>query len=107
MCESVSGASAHEKVDESDNKVSQAIRGTDSIPSITFKDLVKYLGVEIQPDRTVKLPRALWKRYLKNLSIAHLNPIQKVEGIRQVIVAKIQHQLKLSDHRFEETKKIN
>ena len=81
--------------------------GTDSIPSITFKDLVKYLGVEIQPDRTVKLPRALWKRYLKNLSIAHLNPIQKVEGIRQVIVAKIQHQLKLSDHRFEETKKIN
>ena len=34
--------------------------GTENIPSITLKDLVKYLGVEIQPDRTVKLPRELW-----------------------------------------------
>ena len=26
--------------------------GTENIPSITFKDLAKYLGVEIHPDKT-------------------------------------------------------
>ena len=81
--------------------------GTENIPSITFKDLVKYLGVEIQPDGTVKLPRELWNRYLENLSKVHLNLIQKVEAIRQVIAAKIQRQLRLSNHGFEEARKIN
>lgn len=80
--------------------------GTENIPSITFKDLVKYLGVEIQPDGTVKLPRELWNRYHESLWKAHLNPIQKVEAIGQVIAAKIQRQLRLS-HGFEGARKIN
>ena len=81
--------------------------GREDIPSITFKDLVKYLGVEIQPDGSVKLPRATWETYPKNLAAAHLNPIQKVDAIRQVMVAKIQYQLRLSDHGLEEARKIN
>ena len=74
---------------------------------MTFKDLVKYLGVEIQPDVSVKLPRATWETYLKNLAAVHLNPIQKVNALCQVIVAKTQHELRLSDHGLEEARKIN
>ena len=55
--------------------------GCEDIPPITFKDPVRYLGVEIQPDGSVKLPRATWETYLKNLVAAHLNPIQKVNAI--------------------------
>ena len=63
--------------------------GDEKTPPVTFNDLVKYLGVEIHLDRNVRLPRALWNKYLENLTKAHLNPIQKVEAIRQVILAKI------------------
>ena len=61
----------------------------------------------IQPDGTVRLPRALWNKYLENLWKAHLNPIQKVDVIRQVTVAKIKYQLRLSDDGFEEARKLN
>ena len=81
--------------------------GSEDIPSITFEDLVKYLGVEIRPDGSVKIPRATWETYLKNLAAAHLNPIQKVDAIRQIIIEKIQYQLRLSDHGLEESRKIN
>ena len=81
--------------------------GRENIPSITFKDLVKYLGVELRPDGEVKLPRKTWELYLANISAAHLNPIQKVDAIHQVIIAKIQYQLRLSDHGLEEARKIN
>lgn len=77
------------------------------IPSITFKDLVKYLGVEIGPDGLVRLPRKTWQTYLQNLEKSHLNPIQKVEAIRQVIVARIQYQIRLSEHGLEEARKLN
>ena len=68
---------------------------------------MKYLGVEIQPDGSVKLPRVTWETYLKNLAPAHLNPIQRVDAIRQIMVAKIQYQLRLSDHGLEKARKIN
>ena len=68
--------------------------GNEEIPSITFQDLVKYLAVELQPDGSVKLPRQLWEKYLENLRQSHLNPIQKIEAIRQVLVAKIQYRLR-------------
>ena len=45
--------------------------------------------------------------YFKNLRESHLNPIQKVEAIRQILVAKIQYQLRLSDHGLEEARKLN
>ena len=77
------------------------------IPPITFENLARYLGVDIQPDGNVRLPIALWESYLDNLSRAHLNPIQKFEAIRQILVAKIQYQLRFSDHGLEEVRKIN
>ena len=85
----------------------EADREANRIPSITFKDLVKYLGVEIQPDGSVRLPRKQWETYLQNLRRSHLNPIQKIEAIRQVVVAKIQYHLRLSDHGLEEARKLN
>ena len=81
--------------------------GSEDIPSITFEDLLRHLGVDIRPDGSVKLPRATWENYLKNLAAAHLNPIQKIDAIRQIIVVKVQYQLRLSDHGLEESKKIN
>ena len=81
--------------------------GNEEIPSITFQDLVKYLGVELQPDGSVKLPRQLWEKYLENLRQVHLNPIEEIEAIRQVLIAKIQYQLRLSDHGLEEARKLN
>ena len=35
-------------------------RGNEGIPSITFKDLARYLGVDIRPDGSVHLPRQTW-----------------------------------------------
>ena len=35
--------------------------GQEKIPSITFKDLVKYLGVEISPEGLIRLPRKRWE----------------------------------------------
>ena len=81
--------------------------GQDKIPSITFKDLVKYLGVELSPEGLVRLPRKQWATYFENLRAAHLNPIQKVDAIRQILVAKMQYQLRLSDHGLEEARKLN
>ena len=81
--------------------------GNEEIPSITFQDLVKYLGVELHPDGSVKLLRQLWEKYLENLRQSHLNPIQKIEAIRQVLIAKIQYQLRLSDHGLKEERKLN
>ena len=68
--------------------------GNKEIPSITFQILVKYLGVELHPDGSVKLPRQLWEKYLENLRQSHVNPIQKIEAIRQVLIAKVQYQLR-------------
>ena len=50
---------------------------------------------------------ALWESYLDNLSKGHINPIQKIEAIRQILVAKIQYQLHFTDHGLEEARKIN
>lgn len=79
--------------------------GDAEIPPITFEDLARHLGVDIQPDGNIRLPRALWKSYLDNLSKAHLNPIQKIKAIRQVLELKIKYQLRLSEYRLEEAKK--
>lgn len=80
--------------------------GDEEISPITFEDLARYLGVDIQPYGNIRLPRALWKSYFENLSKAHLNPIQKIEAIRQTLVSKIKYQLRLSDHGLEEARKI-
>ena len=79
----------------------------ETIPPITFQELVRYLAIDFQPDGNVRLPRTLWESYLRNLAKSHLNPIQKVKAIRQVLVAKIQYQLRLSHHGFEEARNIN
>ena len=45
--------------------------GDETIPPMTFKELPRYLGVDIKSD--VWLPRALWETSLSNLTKAHLN----------------------------------
>ena len=81
--------------------------GNVEIPSITFNDLPKYLGVCITPTGNVQLPRKKCEDYLQNIAKSYLNPIQKVQVIRQVITAKIQYNLRLSDHGLEEVRKLN
>ena len=81
--------------------------GNVEIPSITFDDLLKYLGVCITPTGNVQLPRKKCEDYLQNIAKSHVNPIQKVHVIRQVITAKIQYHLRLSDHGLEEVRKLH
>ena len=81
--------------------------GIVEIPSITFDDLLKYLGVQITPTGNVQLPRKTWEDYLQNFTKSHFNPIQKVQAISQVVTAKLQYHLRLSDHGLEEVRKIN
>ena len=81
--------------------------GNEDIPSITFKELAIYLGVEIRPDGSIKLPKKKWISYLSNPEQAHLNPIRKIEAIQQVVASKIKYQLGLSDDGLEEARKIN
>ena len=80
--------------------------GNEGIPSITFKDLARYLGVDIRPDGSVHLPRQTWINYLEDLTKVQLNPIQKVDATRSTNAAKIQYQLRLSDHGLEEARKL-
>ena len=54
----------------------------ETIPRITFEELVKYLAIDFQPDDNARLPRTLWESYLRDLAKSHLNPIQKVKAIR-------------------------
>ena len=56
-----------------------------TIPSLNFEKLQKYLGVFIRHDGKISLPRAEWTVKLERLGSCHLNPIQKVQVIRQSI----------------------
>ena len=67
------------------------------IPTVDFKRLSKYLGVHICINGEIVLPINEWSIQLERLRRSHLNALQKVQLIRQVVTAKIHH-LRLSDH---------
>ena len=77
------------------------------IPSVYFDNLQKYLGVYIQHDGKIALPRSGWKMKLDRLTSCYLTRIQKIQVIRQSICSIVLFQLRLSDHGFEEARKLN
>ena len=77
------------------------------IPSLDFEKLQKYLGMYIHHNGKISLPREDWKIKLERLQTCQLNPIQKVQVIRQSICFFILFQLRLSDHGLEEAQKLN
>ena len=77
------------------------------IPSLDFDNLQKYLGVYIQHDGKIALPRSGWKMKLDRLTSCYLTRIQKIQVIRQSICSIVLFQLRLSDHGFEEARKLN
>ena len=77
------------------------------IPTLNFEKFSKYLGVFIKYDGEVALPITEWKTQLERLRKCHLNPLQKVEAIRQVVDAKMLYQIRLSDHDLEMARKLD
>ena len=73
-----------------------------------FEKLQKYLGVYIRHDGKISLPQEDKIRIkLERLRTCQLNPIQKVQVIRQSICSSTLFQLPLSDHGLEEARKLN
>ena len=56
------------------------------IPSIGFVDLYKYLGVWIQPDGRIWIPKKQWEEMFSNISNSCLKPMQKLRCITQVVI---------------------
>ena len=77
------------------------------IPSITFKELGKYLGLHVNHAGKVELPRRLWEVYLERIKKSCLTVFQKIRVIKEVICSKILFQLRLSDHGLEEARKLD
>ena len=77
------------------------------IPTLDFKRLSKYLRVYVHIDREVALRIAEWNGQLEGLRKSHLTSIQKVQTIRQTVVAKMLYQLRLSDHGLKMTRKLH
>ena len=77
------------------------------IPSLDFDTLQKCLGVYIRPDRKIALPRTTWKLKLERLMSCYLNPMQKIQVIKQSICSIILFQLHLSDHSLKEARELN
>ena len=57
-----------------------------SIASLDFEKLAKYLGVNICHDSGIILSRKEWEQNLDRLKKSHLTPLQKVQAIRETIV---------------------
>ena len=77
------------------------------MPTLNFEKFSKYLAVFITYDGEVALPITEWKTQLERLRKCHLNPLQKVQVIRQVVSAKMLYQIRLSDHGLQMSRKLH
>ena len=76
------------------------------IPTLDFKRLSKYLGVHIRINGEIALPIEEWSIQLERLRRSHLNALQKIQSIRQAVIAKILYHLRLSDHGLGMARKL-
>ena len=67
------------------------------IPSMTYESVGKYLGVTIDPAGKIALPIEEWKLWLTRLRKCSLKPEQKVKTLREVVCARINYVLRMSD----------
>ena len=72
-----------------------------SIASLEFEKLAKYLGVKIQQDGNILLQRKKRELHIDQLKRSHLTSLQKVQAIRKTICGRIVYQLWFSDHWLE------
>ena len=77
------------------------------MPSINFKKLGKYLGLQTDRTEKVELPRSSRKLYLERIKNSCLTVFQQIRVIKEVISSKILFQLRLLDHRLEEARKLD
>lgn len=68
-----------------------------AMPSINFKKLGKYLGLQTDRTEKVELPRSSQKLYLERIKNSCLNVFQQIRVIKEVISSKILFQLRLLD----------
>lgn len=68
-----------------------------AMPSINFKKLGKYLGLQTDRTEKVELPRSSRKLYLERIKNSCLNVFQQIRVIKEVISSKILFQLRLLD----------
>ena len=76
------------------------------IPCVTFEDMDKYLGVKITPLGEVLINVQEWKRRLENLRKAALKPFQRADAIRDLLVPRLIHLLRLSDAQKSVIKRV-
>ena len=79
-----------------------------SIKSLDFEKLAKYLGIHIRSDGNIILLRRDWEQQLERLKRSHLTHFfEKVHAIRETVCGRIIYQLRLSDHGLEVTRKLD
>lgn len=81
--------------------------GGENIPSLTFNDLGKYLGVKLSPLGDVVLPFEQWRDWFTNLKRSALKVEQKLEVIRSSICAMIFYVLRVSNARITHLRKVD
>ena len=77
------------------------------LPSLTYENLCKYLGIKLNPLGEVVLPIEQWNNWFESLRKAALKPQQRIIAIKEVIIPKILHQLRLSQCGIGKLKKVN
>ena len=74
---------------------------------MTYGTLPKYLGVKIDPMGKIDIPWKKWNEWLTNLAKSPLKPEQKVFGLKNTIIPKMIHQLRLANIGFCRLKQLN
>ena len=71
--------------------------GGEPIPSMTYEALAKYLGVHFDPHGKIVVKQTELETWCERLATAKLKPYQKVRGLKEVVVPRLLHQLRMSD----------
>ena len=79
----------------------------EAIPVMDYENLSKYLGVKFNPRGEIIIPLEEWKGMLANLRKAPLKPEQKIKILKENVIGKWQHTLRLSDCGIGKLKEIN
>ena len=77
------------------------------IPSLTYDNFAKYLGMMLKPNGKAEIPWVKWNSWLENLRKASLKPEQKIVSLRTIVIPKMIHQLRLGAVGISQLRKLN
>ena len=77
------------------------------IPSLTYDNFAKYLGMMLKPNGKAEIPWDKWNGWLENLRKASLKPEQKIVSLKEIVIPKMIHQLRLGSVGISQLKKLN